>query len=266
MLDQLLDKHISSYLSESFSESLSDYLSSDLNKPRANLLDTPSYVLPDNVMPNSPALQVLIADDHAIVREGLRRILANTGDIEVAGDAASGVEAFRLACNAEFDVLLLDISMPDRNGIDVLKQFRQEFPKLPVLMLSMHREDQYAIRALKAGAAGYINKQCAPAELVNAIREVGRGRKYISVELAQQLADQVGEDHQKPLHETLSDREYQTLIMIASGKTVGDIAAALTLSVKTVSMYRSRLLLKMKLRHNAELTHYAIRNRLVQEE
>jgi len=217
-------------------------------------------------MTSATALQVLIADDHAIVREGLRRILADTSDIEVAGDAASGVEAFKLARHTEFDVLLLDISMPDRSGIEVLKQFRLEFPKLAVLMFSMHREDQYAIRSLKAGASGYINKQSAPAELVNAIRQVAKGRKYISIELAQQLANQVGDDREIPPHETLSDREYQTLLMIAGGKTVSDIAVDLTLSVKTISMYRSRLLQKMKLRHNAELTHYAIRNQLVQEE
>jgi len=211
-------------------------------------------------------LQVLIADDHAIVREGLRRILGDVNDIVVAGDASNSVEAFRLARDARFDVLVLDISMPDRNGVEVLKQFRQEFPKLPVLMLSMHREDQYAIRSLKAGASGYLNKQSAPAELVNAIRQVAQGRKYISPELAQQLATQVGDDHQVPPHETLSDREYQTLLLIAGGKTVSDIAAGLALSVKTISMYRSRLLQKMKLRHNAELTHYAIKNQLLQEE
>jgi two-component system, NarL family, invasion response regulator UvrY len=161
-------------------------------------------------------------------------------------------------------VLLLDISMPDRNGIDVLKQARKEFPALAVLMLSMHREDQYAIRALKAGAAGYLNKQSAPAELVNALRQVAAGRKYISAALAQTLATQISDDHDLPPHESLSDREYQTLIMIASGKTVSDIATELALSVKTISMYRSRLLQKMKLRHNAELTHYAIKNHLVE--
>jgi two-component system, NarL family, invasion response regulator UvrY len=132
-------------------------------------------------------------------------------------------------------------------------------------MLSMHREDQYAIRSLKAGASGYLNKQSAPAELVDAIRQVAAGRKYISPALAQELANQVGDENREtPPHETLSDREYQTLIMIASGKTVSDIAAELTLSVKTISMYRSRLLQKMKMRHNAELTHYAIKNHLVE--
>ena len=217
-------------------------------------------------MKAAPTLRVLIADDHAIVREGLKQILADTGDIIVAGDAASGLEAIKLARANAFDVLLLDISMPDRSGIEVLKQVRQEFPKMAVLMLSMHREDQYAIRSLKAGAAGYLNKQSAPDELVTAIRQVAQGRKYISPALAQQLADQIGDDRAVAPHETLSDREYQTLTMIASGKTVSEIAAQLVLSVKTISMYRSRLLQKMKLRHNAELTHDAIKNNLVQEE
>lgn len=216
-------------------------------------------------MPSPQKIKVLIADDHAIVREGLKQILADTPDIAVSGDTESGVEAIRLHRSNRADVLLLDISMPDRNGIEVLKQLKKEFPSLPVLMLSMYREDQYAIRALKAGAAGYMTKQSAPAELVNAIRQVAAGRKYISASLAQELANQVGGDREKPPHETLSDREYQTLTMIASGKTVTDIAEELALSVKTISMYRSRLLQKMKLRHNAELTHYAIRNQLVQE-
>lgn len=210
-------------------------------------------------------IQVLIADDHAIVREGLKQILADTKDIVVAGDAENGVDAIKLVRNGHCDVLLLDISMPDRNGIEVLKQLKKEFPDIAVLMLSMHREDQYAIRSLKAGAAGYLNKQSAPGELVDAIRQVAAGRKYISASLAQELANQIGDDRNTPPHETLSDREYQTLIMIASGKTVSDIALELALSVKTISMYRSRLLQKMKLRHNAELTHYAIKNRLVED-
>lgn len=216
-------------------------------------------------MKSKNAIRVLIADDHAIVREGLKQILADTKDIVVAGYAENGSDAIRLSRDDNCDVLLLDISMPDRSGIDVLKLVRKESPKLAILMLSMHREDQYAIRSLKAGAAGYLNKQSAPAELVNAIRQVASGRKYVSTALAQELANQIGDDHNIPLHETLSDREYQTLVMIASGKTVSDIAAELTLSVKTISMYRSRLLQKMKLRHNAELTHYAIKNRLVDD-
>jgi len=216
-------------------------------------------------MAENNTIKILIADDHAIVREGLKQILADTKDIVVAGDAENGHDALKLARSGECHVLLLDISMPDRNGIEILKQIRKESPKLAVLMLSMHREDQYAIRSLKAGAAGYLNKQSAPAELVNAIRQVAAGRKYISPALAQELANQVGDERRDAApHEMLSDREYQTLIMIASGKTVSDIAAELSLSVKTISMYRSRILQKMKLRHNAELTHYAIRNHLVE--
>ena len=214
-------------------------------------------------MTTKNVIKVLIADDHAIVREGLKQILADTKDIVVAGHAENGNEAIKLSREGLCDVLLLDISMPDRSGIEVLKQVKKETPNIAILMLSMHREDQYAIRSLKAGASGYLNKQSAPAELVNAIRQVASGRKYISAALAQELANQINDDHETPLHETLSDREYQTLTMIASGKTVSDIAAELALSVKTISMYRSRLLQKMKLRHNAELTHYAIKNHLV---
>ena len=160
--------------------------------------------------------------------------------------------------------MLLDISMPDKSGIDVLKQVKKENPEMAVLMLSMHREDQYAIRSLKAGAAGYLTKQSAPKELVTAIRQVASGQKYVSAALAQELAAQVGEDHATALHDTLSDREYQTLTMIASGKTVSAIAEELSLSVKTISEYRARLLVKMKLKNSAELTHYAIKNQLIE--
>ncbi|MES2534871.1 MAG: response regulator transcription factor [Pseudomonadota bacterium] len=215
-------------------------------------------------MTKKKLLRVLIADDHAIVREGLKQILADTDDIVVAGEAENGNDATRLCREVHGDVLLLDISLPDRSGIDVLKQIRNEFPKLATLMLSMHREDQYAIRSLKAGAAGYLSKQSAPAELVGAIRQVAAGKKYISPAVAQELANQVGDEREVQPHETLSDREYQTLTMIASGKSVSEIAAELTLSVKTISMYRSRLLQKMGMRHNAELTHYAIKNLLVE--
>ncbi|MBS1186737.1 MAG: response regulator [Burkholderiaceae bacterium] len=209
-------------------------------------------------------IRVLIADDHAIVREGLKQILADTSDIVVAGEAKNGLEAIRLARSSEAQVMLLDISMPDKNGIEVLKQIKKEMPQLAVLMLSMHREELYAIRSLKAGAAGYLNKQSAPNELVNAIRMVSEGMKYVSPSLAQALARQVGEDIETPRHEILSDREYQTLTMIASGKSVGDIAAELSLSVKTVSEYRARLLAKMQLKNSAELTHYAIKHQLVE--
>lgn len=217
-------------------------------------------------MSSSPksAIKVLIADDHAIVREGLKQILADTKDIVVSGEAKNGNEAIKLGRNGEFQVMLLDISMPDRNGIDVLKQLHKEMPQLAILMLSMHREDLYAIRSLKAGASGYLNKQSAPGELVNAIRMVASGLKYVSPEMTQVLARQIGEDQETPRHETLSDREYQTLTMIASGKSVGDIAEELSLSVKTVSEYRTRLLAKMKLKNNAEMTHYAIKHQLVE--
>lgn len=207
-------------------------------------------------------ISVLIADDHAIVREGIKQILADTKDINVVGTAADGAEAIRLVRKNNCQVLLLDISMPDRSGIEILKQVRKELPSVSVLMLSMHREDLYAIRSLKAGASGYLTKQSAPAELVNAIREVANGRKYISPQLAQQLANAIQEDRETLPHEKLSDREYQTLTMIASGKSVSDIADELALSVKTISMYRTRLLQKMQLKHNAELTHYVITNQL----
>jgi two-component system, NarL family, invasion response regulator UvrY len=214
-------------------------------------------------MSEKTSIRVFIADDHAIVREGLKQILAEQRDIVVAGEAETGLDAVKLFRKSRCNVVLLDISLPDRNGIDVLKQIKDEKPDLAVLMLSMHREDQYAIRALKAGAAGYLTKQSAPKELVNAIRQVAAGQRYVSPQLAQVLAAQVGEGFEKPPHESLSDREYQTLTLIASGKTVGEIAKELSLSVKTVSEYRSRLLAKMKLKTSAELTHYAIRNQLI---
>ena len=215
-------------------------------------------------MSDKATIRVFIADDHAIVREGLKQILAECRDIAVAGEAESGLDAIKLFRKSKCDILLLDISLPDRNGIEVLKQVKKEHPDTAVLMLSMHREDQYAIRSLKAGAAGYMTKQSAPAELVNAIRQVAAGQKYVSHALAQELASQVGEDHVVALHETLSDREFQTLTMIASGKTVSAIAEELSLSVKTISEYRARLLVKMKLKNSAELTHYAIKHQLVE--
>ncbi len=209
-------------------------------------------------------IRVMIADDHAIVRQGLRQILSDTEDMEVAGEACNGVEALHLSRDGEWDVVLMDVSMPDRNGIDALKLIKKEHPKLPVLILSMYPEDQYAIRALKAGAAGYLTKQSAPDQLVTAIRQVASGKKYVSASLAMELADAISDDTDRPLHERLSDREYQTLCMIASGKTLTQIAEELNLSVKTVSVYRARLLEKMRLRNNAELTHYGLKFGLVE--
>jgi len=207
---------------------------------------------------------VLIADDHAIVRQGLRQILSETEDMIVAGEAANGVEALARVREGECEVVLMDVSMPDRNGIDALKLIKKEFPRLPVLVLSMYPEDQYAVRALKAGASGYLTKQSAPEQLVQAIRTVAAGRKYVSASLAQELANAIQDDGDKPLHEKLSDREYQTLCMIASGKTLSQIAAELNLSVKTVSVYRARLLEKMRMKNNAELTHYGLKCGLVE--
>lgn len=211
-----------------------------------------------------PTIRVLIADDHAIVRQGLRQILSDTPDLMVAGEASNGVEALHLVREGQWDVVLMDVSMPDRNGIDSLKLIKKEFPKLPVLILSMHPEEHYAIRALKAGAAGYLTKQSAPEQLVNAIRQVANGKKYVSPSLAEELANAISDDNDKAPHERLSDREYQTLCMIASGKTLSQIAEELNLSVKTVSVYRARLLEKMKMRNNAELTHYGLKYHLVE--
>lgn len=215
-------------------------------------------------MTPSKSLRILIVDDHAIVRAGLKQILADENDMSVEGQADTSNEALQLARQESWDVVLLDILMPDRNGIETLQLLKKEHPKLNVLMLSMYRETQYAVRALKSGAAGYLNKQSAPAELVNAIRLVASGKKYISPEVAQELASEVSGEHDGLPHETLSNREYQTLCMIASGKAVSVIANSLSLSVKTVSMYRSRLLEKMQLKNNAELTHYAIKHGLVE--
>ena len=208
-------------------------------------------------------IKVLIVDDHAIVREGLKQILADTEDLEVGGEAETSSEAIKLARQQPWDLVLLDISMPDRNGLETLQLLKKEHPSLNVLMLSMYREAQYAVRSLKSGAAGYLNKQSAPDQLVQAIRQVASGRKYISPELAEELASEVSGDREVLPHKTLSNREYQTLCMIAGGKTVSAIAESLSLSVKTVSMYRTRLLDKMHFQNNAELTHYAIKHGLV---
>ena len=209
-------------------------------------------------------IRVLIADDHAIVRQGLRQILSDTPDLTVSGEAENGVQAVQMVRAGEWDVVLMDVSMPDRNGIDALKLIKKEYPRLPVLIHSMYPEEQSAIRALKAGAAGYLTKQSAPELLVTAIRQVASGKKYVSPSLAEELANAIGDDCERPPHEKLSDREYQTLCMIASGKTPAEIAEALNLSVKTVSVYRARLLEKMNLRNNAELTHYGLKHGLAE--
>jgi DNA-binding NarL/FixJ family response regulator len=208
-------------------------------------------------------IQVLIADDHAVVREGLRQILSGVSDMVVAGEASSANDVLREVRKNQYTVLVLDIAMPGRTGLDILKELKQEQPGLPVLILSMYPEEQYAVRVLRAGASGYMTKESAPEELVGAIRKVAQGKKYISPSLAETLVGNLDIDVKKPMHQTLSDREYQVMCMIASGKKVGEIAEALSLSVKTVSTYRTRILEKMRLKNNAELTLYAVEQRLV---
>jgi DNA-binding NarL/FixJ family response regulator len=208
-------------------------------------------------------LRILLVDDHAIVRQGVRQLLLNHGVAREVVEAESGAQALANLDGEPFDVILLDISLPDMNGVEVLKRAKRKAPRAPVMMFSMYREDQYAVRSLKAGAAGYLSKTVTAAQMIDAIRQVAAGRKYVSPALAEALADYVSFDNEQLPHEKLSDREYQTLCMLASGKRLTDIAHALSLSVKTVSVYRSRLLEKMKLRNNAELTFYVMSNRLI---
>jgi DNA-binding NarL/FixJ family response regulator len=209
-------------------------------------------------------IRIVIADDHAIVRQGLRQILAAQGDFDVIGEAANHGEVMQIVRREACDALILDIAMPGKNGIETLKQVRMEKPKLPVLVLSMYPEDQYAFRALKAGASGYLTKMTAADQLVDAIRTITRGRKYITQELAQSLAESFDRDTEIEPHSLLSDREFQTLKLIAAGKQLAQIGAELALSPKTVSVYRARLLAKLGLSTNAELTRYALEHGLLE--
>jgi DNA-binding NarL/FixJ family response regulator len=209
-------------------------------------------------------IKVCVIDDHAVVREGLKRIIEESPGMAVTAETGDGHEAVKVIQKEPCDVVLLDLSLPNRNGMDVLKQIHTESPRLPVLVLSMHSEDQYAVRVLRAGAAGYLTKESAPAKLVQAIRKVVRGGKYVSSTLAERLVYDLNFDSTKAPHQILSDREYQVLCMIASGKTVTMIAVELSLSVKTVSTYRVRILEKLNMKNNAELTRYAIKEGLVE--
>jgi two-component system invasion response regulator UvrY len=209
-------------------------------------------------------IKVLIADDHAVVLEGLKQILSETADMSVVAEATNGQAVLDKVRGSHVDVVVLDIAMPGRSGLDILLHLKRERPNLPVLVLSIHPEDQYAVRVLKAGASGYLTKESAPEQLITAIRKVVIGGKYVSPALAEKLAFDLEADVDKPLHETLSDREYEVLCLIALGKTVKEIADKLSLSVKTISTYRSRILEKMKMKNNAELTHYVIRQGLVE--
>ena len=207
-------------------------------------------------------IKVIIVDDHPVVRRGLKQIIEDETDMEVAGEAKNAGECFSLVRKTDCTLVVLDITLPDRNGFDVLKQLKYEHPKLHVLILSAHPEDQYGLRLIKAGAAGYLMKEGAPEELVLAIRKVHAGGKYVSASLAEKLVSQLGA-LDKPPHENLSDREFQILCMIAEGKTPKDIADKLCISEKTVSTYRTRILEKMKMSTNAGLTRYAVENHLV---
>lgn len=208
-------------------------------------------------------MKILIADDHAVVRQGLRMILANEFKKATFGEAQDTPELFDRLKADRWDVVVMDLAMPGGSGLNTLKEIKHNHPQMPVLVLSMYPEDQYAVRTLKAGASGYLTKESASEELVNALQKILHGGRYINASVAEELLMQLGNQNARPLHELLSDREYQVLCMIGSGKQVGQIATELTLSVKTVSTYRARTLEKMNMKTNAELTHYAIENKLV---
>ena len=207
--------------------------------------------------------RILIVDDHPIVRQGLKQILADAAEIGEIVEAATPQEALDLVRRRKWDVIILDIGLPGRGGLEVLKDIKREVPRLPVLILSMHAEDQYAVRSIRAGAAGYLTKEAATENLIEAVRKVASGGRYISPELADRLATELTVDVDRPLHASLSDREFEVLRSIASGQTVGEIADRLSLSVKTVSTYRARILEKMHLKNNAELMQYVLTHHLL---
>lgn len=209
-------------------------------------------------------IKILVVDDHAIVRDGLRRIILDTPDMVVVDEASNGKEVINKVGNNHYDLILLDISLPGRDGLDVLKQLKCTNPKIPILILSMYPEEHYAVRSLRAGASGYLTKQSSSDELIGAIRKVANGRRYITPSLAEKLAFDLGVDVRKLPYEKLSDREYQVMCMIGSGKTVKEIAETLSLSVRTISTHRAHILKKMEMKNNAQLTHYAIKNALVE--
>jgi two-component system, NarL family, invasion response regulator UvrY len=209
-------------------------------------------------------IKVGIVDDHAIVRAGLRNFLSEHVDVRVTGEAHNGKEALELARSGEIDVLLMDISMPDQSGVDAMQAIKARFPDLPVLILSGFPEAHYATTLLRQGASGYLNKECDPEEILTAIRTVFRGRRYISPMVAEILADGAAGGADKPAHDTLSERELQVFLRLAKGQTIGHMAEDMFLSVKTVSTYRTRVLEKLKLTTNSELTYYALKNGLIQ--
>jgi len=208
-------------------------------------------------------MNILIVDDHAVVRKGIKQILSEEGDISFIGEASNSDEIFKQFYDLNWDLIILDITLPGKNGLDILIELKQRKPDIKVLILSMHPEEEIAIRALKTGASGYLNKDSVPEELTKAIRKIYSGGKYISSSLGEKLAMYLDRDINLLSHELLSGREFQILCLIASGHTLTDIAEELTISVKTVSTYRTRILDKMKMKSNVELTHYAIRHKLV---
>jgi len=208
-------------------------------------------------------IKILVVDDHALIRKGIKQLLEDNHDVQVAGEAESGIQAINMMRKNHFDLVLLDIALPDKHGMDVLKQLKSEQPDIKIIVLSMYPEDQYGARTLKAGAMGYINKQSAPEKLVGAIRHVISGKKYISETLAEQLLNNLIGESQELLHQSLSNREYQTLCLMSSGKSLTEISEIMLISPKTVSVYRARMLEKMGFRNNAEAIHYAIAHQLV---
>ena len=208
-------------------------------------------------------INILIADDHTVIREGLKEILANKPEITVTGEAENGHVLLEKIKNDHWDVILLDISMPGPNIIDILKEIKSKRPDLPVLIYTMYPESQYAMRLLKSGASGYLTKDCSITQLMEAVQRVHEGRKYVSDSLAEALADDLARNFDRPSHHTLSNREYQVFCLIAYGNTVSEIAAELSLSVPTISTYRSRILEKLKLSNNSQMTYYAIKNGLI---
>jgi len=207
-------------------------------------------------------IRILITDDHAMVRQGLVQILEKSGEMKVVAEFANGSDALNWLLRNECDVALLDIAMPGLNGIDLLKCLQERHAKLPVLIISAYPEEQYAVRLIKAGAAGYLNKECAPEEIVDAVRTIASGKKYVSAAVANMLVNEIAAPHEKLLHETLSNREYQIFQLLAQANTVTNIAEMLHLSSKTISTYRSRILEKMQLHNNAELMRYAVDKQL----
>ncbi len=209
-------------------------------------------------------MHILIADDHAIVRRGLKQILDEEPGLAEVSEAQNGQEVLEMTRFQSWNLVILDINLPDRNGLDILNELHYSFPSLPILILSMYPEDQYALRVLKAGASGYLTKQSAPEELIKAIKKIRGGGKYFSETVLDMLISSMDRKQAKPIQEILSDREYQVMVLIASGKTLTEIGEKLALSVKTISTYRKRILDKLNMKNNAELTYFALRNGLVE--